>query len=150
MANTSPTVPWTFVTSKRAAQGNAPELGRAPTLPTRTINPASPVLCKPTYRHRHYYQNYQHDFTDPFRVHKRSHTISTAALPVPAPSSALCWLTHWCMTWWVSSAREGKRQYLRSLPWLQVRLIHSRKLHSFPSYLQIHQSSLKWTGSVGT
>ena len=42
--------------------------------------------------------------------------------------------------------REVKRHYLRSPPWLQVQLIHSRKLHSFPSYLQIHQSSLKMDG----
>lgn len=38
---------------------------------------------------------------------------------------------------------EVKRHFLRSLPWLQVRLIHSKKLHPFPSYFQIHQSSLK-------
>lgn len=82
-------------------------------------------------------------FSQGSRAHKCSHnaSASTAALPEPAPSSALSWLTHCCLTWWVSSAGEVKRQYLRSFPWLQVRLIHSRKLYAFPRYLQIHQSS---------
>lgn len=86
----------------------------------------------------------------PFQLgHQRSETLTHCLFihgcsslrqlypPLCTSSPTGAWLGESAEPWQV------KRHFLRSLPWLQVRLIHSRKLHSFPSYLQIHQSSLK-------
>lgn len=54
-------------------------------LPTQIINPASPVLCKPTYRRRHYYQNYQHDSTDAFSQGNRAQNAPTMPLHPQLP-----------------------------------------------------------------
>lgn len=54
-------------------------------LPTQTINPVSPVLCNATYRHWHYYQNYQHELTDPFSQGSRFTNAPTMPLHPQLP-----------------------------------------------------------------